>query len=137
MLMSKRETGWIEKKKKYELTEKLNYSDYHCRRFLKKYLLEKNGGICSICKLTTWNDKEIPLLVDHIDGNPDNHSKANVRLICGNCSMQLPTFAGGNRGKGRKYRREEYVKKGYCGRKAMHLTRNKDDEVSIPPVAPI
>jgi hypothetical protein len=47
----------------------------------------------------------IPLVVDHIDGNPTNHAITNFRLVCGNCDMQLPTYKAKNKGNGRKYRR--------------------------------
>lgn len=30
----------------------------------------------------------------------------NLRLVCGNCNMMLPTFSGRNRGNGRAWRRE-------------------------------
>jgi hypothetical protein len=52
--------------------------------------------------------KPIPLIVDHIDGNPLNHKVDNFRLVCGNCDMQLDTYKAKNYGKGRKYRRALY-----------------------------
>lgn len=75
---------------------------------LKSYLLRKRKRECSICKNTEWMGKEIPLIMDHIDGNSENNDLGNLRLICGNCDMQLPTFAGRNRGNGRHYRRLRY-----------------------------
>lgn len=72
---------------------------------VKRYLTEKHGHKCSICGLTEWMGQPIPLVVDHIDGNPTNHAITNFRLVCGNCDMQLPTYKAKNIGKGRKYRR--------------------------------
>jgi len=46
----------------------------------------------------------IPLVLDHIDGNAMNYAVVNLRLVCGNCNMQLSTFAGKNRGKGTRGR---------------------------------
>ena len=46
-------------------------------------------------------DKSIPLVIDHVDGNSDNHSFNNFRLVCRNCDGQLDTFVGKNKGKGR------------------------------------
>lgn len=66
------------------------------RRFAKMYLEQKYGHICQICKNTTWNDKPIPLVTDHIDGNPSNHSVSNIRLICPNCDALLPTYKSKN-----------------------------------------
>ena len=72
------------------------------RRRIRDILLERHGHICQICERTTWNDQPIPLQVDHKDGNASNNEPSNLRMICHNCNAQLPTFAGKNRGKGRK-----------------------------------
>lgn len=76
------------------------------RREVKHYLVEKHGHKCAICGLSEWMGQPIPLVVDHIDGNPSNHKVSNFRLVCGNCDMQLPTYKAKNKGKGRKYRRQ-------------------------------
>jgi hypothetical protein len=81
-----------------------NISDIN-RPTVKKYLIIERGNKCEICRLEKWNEKDIPLVLDHIDGNSDNNILINLRLICNNCDAQLPTYKGGNRGKGRKYRR--------------------------------
>lgn len=73
---------------------------------VKRWLIETHGHRCSICGLTEWMRQPIPLIVDHIDGNGASSGPNNLRLVCGNCNMQLPTFAGANKGNGRKHRRE-------------------------------
>ena len=75
---------------------------------LKRYLTETRGHICEICGITEWRNKPAPLVLDHIDGNPENNFPSNLRLICGNCDMQLPTYKGKNKGNGRYYRRQRY-----------------------------
>lgn len=80
-----------------------------CIQSLKRYIIEQNGKQCSICKSTQWMNKEIPLVLDHIDGNPENNSLSNLRLVCGNCDMQLPTYKSKNRGNGRASRRKRYA----------------------------
>lgn len=85
-------------------TGKLNH------RSGKAYVLRTRGNICEICKLTQWNGQKMPLVLDHIDGQHDNNAVENLRLVCGNCDMQLPTYKIKNKGKGRAYRRERYAK---------------------------
>ena len=72
------------------------------RKAVKMYLIAKFGHRCSICGTDSWLGKPVPLVVDHADGDPFNHSVDNFRLVCGNCNMQLPTFTSRNYGKGRK-----------------------------------
>jgi hypothetical protein len=79
------------------------------RRIVRKYLIEKFGNKCSICGMIEWMGQEIPLVVDHIDGNSKNHSKENFRMVCGNCNMQLPTFAGKNKNGTRSWRVKRYA----------------------------
>jgi hypothetical protein len=77
-------------------------------RTLKTYMLKKRGVVCQICELTEWNNKPIPLVLDHINGDSTNSSFENLRLVCGNCDMQLPTYKGKNAGNGRHSRRQRY-----------------------------
>ena len=79
----------------------------------KRYLINKYGIQCQICLRKTWNNKKVPLVLDHKDGNPYNWDLKNIRIICHNCNAQTETFAGKNIGKGRKSRREFYKKHGY------------------------
>lgn len=52
--------------------------------------------ICSECKLTTWNNKPIPLELDHINGDSFNNNLTNLRLLCPNCHAQTETYCGKN-----------------------------------------
>ena len=76
----------------------------------KRFLIEEYGHKCAICGLSEWMEQPIPVVVDHIDGDPSNHKIDNFRLVCGNCDMQLPTYKAKNKGKGRKFRRDLYEK---------------------------
>jgi 5-methylcytosine-specific restriction endonuclease McrA len=74
----------------------------------KYYIIEEQGHKCSICGITEWMENKVPLILDHIDGNSDNWKLDNLRLVCGNCDMQLPTYKSRNIGNGRYYRRQRY-----------------------------
>lgn len=80
-----------------------------CRR-AKRFLIERRGHQCEICKRKTWQGNPIPLILDHENGDASNWKISNCRLVCPNCDHQLPTFAGRNIGKSpRKYRRTIYL----------------------------
>ena len=68
------------------------------------YLARTHGYKCSMCGISEWNNKPIVLEADHIDGNYDNVSPVNLRLVCPNCHSQTHNFKGKNKGNGRKFR---------------------------------
>jgi len=51
---------------------------------------------CAICGLAEWNEKPIPLEIDHIDGRHTNNTYTNLRAICPNCHAQTDTYKGKN-----------------------------------------
>lgn len=55
---------------------------------------------CEICgQSNIWNGKELCLIIDHIDGDNKNNDPSNLRSVCPNCDIQLPTSRGKNKGK--------------------------------------
>lgn len=74
----------------------------------RKYLIEKFGLQCWECLITEWNGGELPVVLDHIDGNSSDNSVGNVRLLCCNCDAQTATYKGRNRGNGRHARKMRY-----------------------------
>jgi hypothetical protein len=73
---------------------------------IKRYLRRKFGNRCCLCGWSEINPKtgQVPLVADHIDGNWQNNIESNLRLLCPNCDSLTPTYAGLNRGNGRKGR---------------------------------
>jgi 5-methylcytosine-specific restriction endonuclease McrA len=79
---------------------------------LRRYLFEKYGGKCTQCSWSIVNPTTltVPLEIDHIDGDAENNSEENLRLLCPNCHALTPNFRNLNKGKGRLWRREKYLK---------------------------
>lgn len=71
-------------------------------RQIKKYILETRGHECEICHNTEWLGQPIPLVLDHINGRASDNRLENLRLVCGNCDMQLPTYKSKNKNSDRK-----------------------------------
>ena len=99
------EYQWKEYKKEVKKNKKFINSSSPT---IKKYLKEENGNKCEICGGDEWCGKPMPLVLDHENGNPYDDRVNNLRLICGNCDMLLPTYKGKNRGNGRHERRNRY-----------------------------
>ena len=91
----------FEKIKTGELNHKNN-------RRLKEFIRHEKGNKCQMCSFSEWGNKPILLILDHIDGNSDNCSLENLRLICSNCDTLTPTYKGRNKGNGRYARRQRY-----------------------------
>ena len=72
---------------------------------LRRYITERDGYKCSECNIESWNDKQLTLEFDHIDGNAHNNHEANCRLLCPNCHSQTDTYKAKNTGSGRKARK--------------------------------
>ena len=64
------------------------------RKWYKRIFDDCECAICGQSKI--WNEKELTMILDHIDGDNHNNEINNLRWICPNCDSQLPTFAGRN-----------------------------------------
>jgi phage terminase large subunit GpA-like protein len=83
------------------------YKNKDLSKYIKRYLIEQAEHKCSECG---W-DKihpitgNVPLAVDHIDGDSTNHEPTNLKVLCPNCHSLTATFGSLNRGRGREQRR--------------------------------
>jgi hypothetical protein len=86
-------------------------------KMVKVMIASDRGFGCEICGTTEWLDQPVLLILDHIDGNSDNHIWSNVRTTCSNCDAQLPTYKGKNIGNGSS--RSRNMKEYYYGTKSI------------------
>lgn len=88
--------------------KKTKLEDCRDPRTARRCLIARDGNRCTVCGTTEWCGKVIPLVLDHINGNSDDWSTVNLRMICPNCDAQTDTYKGKNKGNGRHYRRLRY-----------------------------
>lgn len=80
---------------------------YQTSLYIKDYLYKKYNNKCARCG---WNEinpytGNIPLEIEHIDGNYLNNKEENLILLCPNCHSLTSTYKGANRN-GRKSRKK-------------------------------
>lgn len=89
---------YIQKWEKGELSGK---NKAGLTRRIRSYLFLKHNNACSQCKWSEINPStgNVPLEIDHIDGDWTNCQKSNLRLLCPNCHSLTPTFRALNKRK--------------------------------------
>jgi 5-methylcytosine-specific restriction endonuclease McrA len=64
-------------------------------RIIKENLIEYS---CSICGNNgNWNEKKLPLHIDHQNGKNNDNRLENLRFLCPNCHSQTDTYSGKNK----------------------------------------
>ena len=76
---------------------------------IKTYLFKKYNNKCARCGWGELNKytNNIPLEVEHIDGNYQNNKEENLILLCPNCHSLTETYKGANLNHGRKQRKKK------------------------------
>jgi 5-methylcytosine-specific restriction endonuclease McrA len=60
---------------------------------------------CGWCEINPKSGN-VPIDLDHIDGNSTNNNFENVRLLCPNCHSLTPTYKALNYGNGKHNRKK-------------------------------
>lgn len=63
-------------------------------RILSNNIIEYRCACCGIGP--EWQGKEMPLILDHINGINNDNRLQNLRFVCSNCDTQLPTYKARN-----------------------------------------
>ncbi len=77
---------------------KTDLKDMQTSTSLRNYILRTREYVCVDCRLSEWRGQPIPLEVEHVDGNSDNNTEENLKLLCPNCHALTPTYKSRNRG---------------------------------------
>lgn len=79
-------------------------------KHIRQYLFEKFNSTCTRCGWSEVNTHtgNVPLEVEHLDGNSENNIEENLTLLCPNCHSLTATYKGANRGSGRWFRKQRY-----------------------------
>ena len=92
---------------------------------LRKYYLKGNYTPykCSICDLEPfWQGKELTLILDHINGTNNDDRLENLRWVCPNCNIQLPTTNRSKKTNNKKYYCID------CGKEVSHASTQRCQE---------
>ena len=82
--------------------------EYQISLHIKRYLFNKYNNQCAVCG---WGEENpythnIPLEIEHKDGNYKNNKEENLLLLCPNCHSLTSTYKGANLNKGRSSRKK-------------------------------
>lgn len=79
------------------LAEVLVEGSSYCRASLKRRLFASGlrARQCELCgQGELWHGRRMSLILDHINGIPDDNRLENLRIVCANCAATLETHCG-------------------------------------------
>lgn len=104
------------------LVENSTYSRSHLKnRLFDEGLKQRKCEVCG--QGETWRGERMALILDHVNGVPDDHRMENLRILCPNCAATLKTHCGRRNKRpprdcercGRSYE-AKYRKQRFCSR---------------------
>ena len=114
------------------------------RRLLDEGLKPRHCELCSQSEV--WRGKRLALILDHINGIPNDHRLENLRILCPNCAATLETHCGRKNKRppmpcrfcGTKFharfRGQRYCSRD-CGQRVAWANRRSKRRVERPPYA--
>jgi hypothetical protein len=74
-------------------------SPYRSTSNLRQRLIAEGlkEGRCEHCGLSEWMGRELPLALDHVNGDPTDNRLENLRILCPNCHALTDTWCTRNR----------------------------------------
>ncbi len=63
----------------------------------KEFLKFECNNTCQKCGNDKWMGEQIPLEIDHIDGDNTNNVKENLKVLCANCHGLTENWRGRNK----------------------------------------
>ncbi|MBR6034247.1 MAG: DUF2116 family Zn-ribbon domain-containing protein [Clostridia bacterium] len=79
---------------------------YQLSMHIRTYMIKKYNNRCAKCGWSEINPytNNVPLEIEHIDGNYLNNTEENLIVLCPNCHSLTSTYKGANLNHGRKER---------------------------------
>ena len=75
-------------------------------KFIRDYILDKNGHKCEKCGYNTpRTDGASILQIHHKDGSWQNNRPENLECLCPNCHALTENYGARNKGKGRTWKK--------------------------------
>lgn len=92
---------WVNIKKirainRKELILNTNFDDLKFEQLRERIIYEQDCK-CNKCNLNEWLGNQIPLELEHKDGNHFNNKRENIEMLCPNCHALTTTWRGRNK----------------------------------------
>lgn len=80
-------------------------TDYILSKVIRAFLIDQAWHACSKCRWSVPHPDtgEVPLEINHINGDGVDHRPENLEVLCANCHSLTSSYRGRNAGNGRPY----------------------------------